>query len=198
MGTREWRSCAAHCGESLGRPSRSGSTTIVAITARLHRYCIRNDLWPMHDFLTPGDRSRRMAQIRSTDTKLERRFCQSVGRQIHREGYRYRKHYARLPGKPDLAFPKYRVAVFIDSSFWHGANLAGWERKLRKRYWREKIKGNVARDRRNNRAIRRRGWTVVRFWDGEIRRRPWLCYRRLAQALRSSKSALLNFVDAAA
>lgn len=117
----------------------------------------------MADRISPEHRSRLMSKIRGKDTSLER----SVRSQLHREGYRFRKHIASLPGKPDVVFPREKVAVFIDGDFWHGWRLPAWKHSLPP-FWAEKIENNRRRDRKNFRKLSRRGWCVVRVWGHEI------------------------------
>jgi DNA mismatch endonuclease (patch repair protein) len=79
---------------------------------------------------------------------------------------------AGLPGRPDIAFHRYCVAVFCDGDFWHGRHLEDRVARLAKGhnapYWVAKISGNVARDRRNDDALRAQGWVVLRFWETDI------------------------------
>jgi DNA mismatch endonuclease Vsr len=70
----------------------------------------------MADFVTPEKRSKIMASIRAKDTEPEL----TVRRMLHSAGYRYRKHVSSLPGRPDLVFPRLRIAIFVDGDFWHG------------------------------------------------------------------------------
>ena len=128
-----------------------------------------------------------MSAIRSTNTKLERLFFSTVGSAAHREGYRYRKYYAGLPGTPDLAFPKHKLAVFVDSSFWHGRNIKAWYRKLRTLYWRRKIEGNIIRDASVNTKLRAAGWKVLRIWDADLLKKPYSCKRKVITRLSEIK-----------
>ncbi|TAJ79308.1 hypothetical protein EPO44_19395, partial [bacterium] len=77
---------------------------------------------------------------------------------------------------PDIVFPKAKLAIFCDGDFWHGRNWTNLHAALRQRanptYWIAKIAANRARDERTRRAIRRRGWQVVRLWETDIRRDP--------------------------
>jgi DNA mismatch endonuclease (patch repair protein) len=88
---------------------------------------------------------------------------------LWREGLRYRVHVS-LPGKPDLAFPSARVAVFIDGCFWHGCPEHSTRPKANAGFWREKIGGNIARDTRVNEALKSLGWRVLRFWEHDLSR----------------------------
>jgi DNA mismatch endonuclease (patch repair protein) len=87
-------------------------------------------------------------------------------------GLRFRKNVGTLPGKPDVVFARQRVIVFCDGDFWHGKNWVSRRMKLRyghnAKYWVAKIKTNIARDRKNNRILRKKGWTVLRLWESDI------------------------------
>lgn len=116
-------------------------------------------------------RSRTMASIRAKNTKPELH----LRKLLVARGLRYRLHKKALPGRPDIVFPRQKIAVFCDGDFWHGRNWT--ERKLRiqngvrSKYWVNKIESNIARDKRVNRELRRAGWTVLRFWETDILKR---------------------------
>lgn len=97
---------------------------------------------------------------------------------LWRRGFRFRKNVTTLPGKPDIAFPKERVAVFCDGDFWHGRDWPRLSRKLRSGanpdYWISKIKANRSRDRRTVRLLEKEGWTVIRIWEKAIHEGPEL------------------------
>jgi len=73
--------------------------------------------------------------------------------------------------RPDFVFPKLKTAVFVDGCFWHGCPRHATQPRTNAKFWREKIAGNRARDRRVNRTLRADGWTVVRVWEHELLRR---------------------------
>ena len=118
----------------------------------------------MTDILTPEQRSFCMSRVKAKDTALEVR----VRSELHKRGFRFRKHLKTLPGKPDVVFTGARVAVFIDGDFWHGYNLSSWEHKL-SAFWKEKITRNRERDSDRDRVLREMGWKVVRLWQHEIK-----------------------------
>lgn len=97
-------------------------------------------------------------------------------RALWRLGLRYQTHWRKLPGRPDIVFCKAKLAIFCDGDFWHGRNWTKLHAALRRRanqsYWTAKIAANKARDERTRRAIRRRGWKVVRLWETDIKRDP--------------------------
>jgi len=108
-----------------------------------------------------------MAAIRRRDTKPEI----SLRSTLHRLGYRFRKdHPIRVDDKlirPDIAFTKRRVAVFIDGCFWHSCPEHGRQPSVNGEYWFPKLKGNASRDRAQTAALESQGWTVLRFWEHE-------------------------------
>jgi DNA mismatch endonuclease (patch repair protein) len=110
-----------------------------------------------------------MAAIRRRDTGPER----AVRSLLHAEGLRFRVDYPiRLEGlrpiRPDVAFTKHRLAIFVDGCFWHGCPEHGQRPNIRNgHYWTPKIAGNAERDRRHTAALESAGWTVLRFWAHE-------------------------------
>lgn len=118
-------------------------------------------------YVTSAGRSRNMAAIRRRDTKPE----VTVRSALHRRGYRFRKDYAvRLDGKlirPDIAFTRRKVAVFIDGCFWHCCPEHGRQPGVNGEYWSPKLKGNVERDQRQTASLQNAGWEVLRFWEHE-------------------------------
>ncbi|MFN2454863.1 MAG: hypothetical protein ABR577_11650 [Pyrinomonadaceae bacterium] len=80
----------------------------------------------MRDHLTPEQRLRAMSNVKLKDGSLE----MIVRSELHKRGYRFRKHVKSLPGSPDAVFPKEQIAVFIDGDFWHGYRFPAWEHKL--------------------------------------------------------------------
>lgn len=133
----------------------------------------------MPDNMTPEQRSFTMSRIRSKDTKVELQ----LRRVLHRRGLRYRVHKKDLPGKPDIAFTRQQVAVFVDGDFWHGWKFEAWKHKL-KPYWRDKIERNRARDRKRNLELREMGWKVVRVWEHELKGDVAACADRVEEAVR--------------
>ena len=133
----------------------------------------------MPDNLTVEQRSRAMSRIRGRDTGPELLLRRELWRRGHR-GYRLNVH--KLPGRPDVAWRKRRVAVFVDGAFWHGHPSAYTPGKSGE-YWDAKIARTVARDRAADAAFAEMGWSCLRFWDFEIRRDLDVCLRRIELAL---------------
>ena len=122
----------------------------------------------MIDVVTPAVRSRMMSGIRNKNTRPE----MVVRRFLHREGLRYRLHDRRLPGVPDLVFPKYGTVVFIHGCFWHrheGCKYASMP-SSNIEFWQTKFAGNVRRDRETVASLQRAGWRVIVLWECGLRR----------------------------
>ena len=140
--------------------------------------------------LTPEQRRKNMQRIRSKDTSIEL----ILRRALWKKGYRYRKNYKALPGSPDIAITKHRIAIFCDSEFFHGKD---WDQlKLRlengsnSTYWIRKITRNMERDQENEKALKFREWTVVRFWGEDIRKHTEDCVRAIEEAIFDKKMEL--------
>lgn len=120
----------------------------------------------MADIVSPAVRSRMMAEIKAKNTKPE----MIVRRGLHAMGLRFRLHDRKLPGKPDLVFPKYRVVAFVNGCFWHGHECAQFKwPTTREEFWRDKIVTTRARDIAAVTALAGLGWNVVVAWECELR-----------------------------
>lgn len=120
----------------------------------------------MTDFLSPEERSKRMSRIRGKDTQPEL----ALRKVLHGLGLRYRLHGARLPGKPDLVFPRYKVVVFVHGCFWHRhANCKiATTPKSNRPFWVEKFEKNLARDARVTTQLEAMGWRVLVVWECDL------------------------------
>lgn len=122
------------------------------------------------DWLTPEQRSRNMSAIRS---KGNRTTEQALRYRLVRAGIRgWVLHSADLPGRPDFVFRDRRLAVFVDGCYWHGCPKCYRPPESNASYWSEKLRRNKARDRKVNRLLRQDGWTVVRFWEHDVKKSP--------------------------
>lgn len=120
------------------------------------------------DNLTKQQRSYCMSRIRAKDTKIEL----ILRSELHKRGLRFRVNYDKLNGKPDIVFVSKRVAVFIDGEFWHGYD---WEKrkkqiKSNRKYWIKKIEGNMERDKKNTKMLRKQGYRVKRIWGQMLKK----------------------------
>lgn len=109
-----------------------------------------------------------------------------IGKLLWAAGLRgYRKHW-KVVGRPDFAWPGRKIAVFVDGCFWHGCARCKTFPRTNAAFWRNKIETNRARDKRVTRQLRRRGWTVLRFWEHAVERRPEAVVRKIAAAVNRS------------
>ena len=116
----------------------------------------------MADTVSPETRSRVMSRVRSRNTRPEL----YVRRTVWAEGFRYRLHVKKLPGNPDIALAKYRLAVFVHGCFWHHHGCAKDRRPSSNReYWDRKLDGNAERDARYRTQLEELGWSVVTIWE---------------------------------
>lgn len=139
------------------------------------------------DVLTPEQRRKNMQHIKSKDTSIEI----ALRKALWKKGYRYRKNFKGLPGKPDIAITKYKIAIFCDGEFFHGKD---WEVKKPKLmnsknsdYWISKIERNMERDHENEQKLLFIGWTVIRFWGKEILKNTDDCIKVIEEAIFDSK-----------
>lgn len=110
---------------------------------------------------------------RMSNVKLKGDTAETIlAKTIWHLGIRYRKNYKTLPGSPDIAITKHKLAIFVDGEFWHGKD---WEYKKKKKklkknrdYWIEKIEENMERDKRNDELLKQSGWIPIHFWEKEV------------------------------
>ena len=125
----------------------------------------------MPDIVTPEVRSRMMAGIRATNTKPEL----MLRRGLHAMGFRFRLHDGKLPGRPDLVFPRYNAVLFAHGCFWHGhdCHLFKWP-STRPEFWQEKIDRNRSVDARSEAALAEAGWRQAIVWECALKGRTRL------------------------
>ncbi len=149
----------------------------------------------MSDNLTKEQRNKRMSSIKSKDTSIESKLRKA----LWAKGYRYRKNYMLLPGKPDIVLTKYKIVIFCDSEFFHGKD---WEilrpqleRGSNSEYWINKIHKNKERDVEVNKQLLFLGWTVIRFWGKEIMKDTEECIKIIEEAIFEQKINSYNEID---
>lgn len=123
-----------------------------------------------------------MSRIRGKNTQPE----MEIRRELWHRGYRYRISL-KLPGKPDIVFPRERVAVFLDGCFWHRCPDHFQAPSQNANWWCAKISRNVERDREVNATLKREGWTVLRFWEHEVKKSVSGVVRRITHRIHSIK-----------
>lgn len=112
------------------------------------------------------ERSRLMAKIRGKGNKSTELSFKQLLRKENITGWR---RHLPLPGRPDFAFPKKRIAVFLDGCFWHGCPKCYKAPSRNSAFWAEKVARNRLRDRRTDRLLRKDGWSVIRVWEHSLR-----------------------------
>ena len=124
-----------------------------------------------------------MSRIRGKDTSIE----VVLRKALWHRGFRYRKNYKGLPGRPDIVLTKYRIAIFCDSEFFHGKDWEVLKPKLEKsnnsEYWIKKIDRNRKRDHEIDQELLFLGWTVIRFWGKDIKKNLEECVQVVEETL---------------
>lgn len=145
------------------------------------------------DVLTPEQRKKNMRNIKAENTKPE----VVLRRLLWKEGFRYRKNWKMLPGKPDIAITKYKVAIFVDGEFWHGKDYDGGDYPGRKYhslreqlehgnnsdFWKQKIERNMQRDLEIEAELNGLGWKVIRFWSKDVMKQPEECLQIIRETI---------------
>jgi DNA mismatch endonuclease (patch repair protein) len=121
----------------------------------------------MIDHVSKSKRTEIMRAVASKDTKPER----IVRSAAHRLGLRFRLHKKELPGKPDLVFPKWKIAAFVHGCFWHRHSRCKKTTtpKTNTAFWKEKFRKNVVRDKKNIEELERLGWRVIVIWQCQLK-----------------------------
>lgn len=121
----------------------------------------------MADVHTKEIRSFNMSQIKGKNTKPE----MMVRRFLHTNGYRYKLHDKNLPGKPDIVLPKYKTVIFVHGCFWHGHKNCKYfvVPKTRTEWWLNKINGNISKDAKAVKALKKEGWKIITIWECNLK-----------------------------
>ena len=129
------------------------------------------------DKLTKEQRRKNMQAVKSKGSKIET----LLAKELWERGFRYRKNNKTVFGKPDLTFKKYKIAIFVDSEFWHGKDwdTKKLEHKSNQEFWYNKIERNIQRDSEVNESLLKNGWEVIRFWGKEIEKELLTCVRKI-------------------
>ena len=139
------------------------------------------------DDMTPEQRRKNMQHIKASDTTIELKLRKA----LWHEGIRYRKNVKKIPGKPDIVITKYKIAIFCDSSFWHGRDFDIKKKPAtNSEYWERKLRRNIERDQDVNHQLIMMGWTVIRFWDTDINKNLEECVCAVKEAIFAAKTSL--------
>ena len=124
-----------------------------------------------------------MSRIKGKDTSIEL----ILRKALWEKGYRYRKNYKKLPGRPDIALTKYKIAIFCDSEYFHGKDWDSLRKKLitgkNPEYWVSKIERNIERDNEKDLLLKSQGWTVIHFWGNDIKNNIDECVKTVEELI---------------
>ena len=138
------------------------------------------------DFLSTDERRKRMQSIKSRATKDEIRLAKA----LWHLGYRYRKNNKSVFGKPDLTFKKLKIAIFVDSEFFHGKDWENYKYRINsnKEFWQNKIERNIQRDIEVNNYLESQNWKVLRFWSEQIEKNLEDCVAKIQSEIISRQN----------
>lgn len=142
------------------------------------------------DKLTAEQRRKNMQAVKSKGSKIEL----ALAKVLWAKGFRYRKNDKTVFGKPDFTLKKHKLAIFVDSEFWHGKD---WENrkndhKSNQEFWRIKIERNMQRDIEVNDYLLKNGWKVLRFWGKEVLKNADICLLKIETLLNESETKNIN------
>lgn len=147
------------------------------------------------DNLTREQRRKNMQHIKGKDTMIEITFRKA----LWHKGYRYRKNYKDLPGKPDIVLTKEKIAIFCDGEFFHGKDWEILKPRLEKsnngEYWQKKIERNIQRDDEVNKELLFLGWTVIRFWGKDVLKKTDECIRVIEETIFENRVSYADIDD---
>lgn len=137
------------------------------------------------DKLTRNQRRKNMQAVKSTGSKIET----TLAKALWARGFRYRKNDKTVFGKPDLTFKRLKIAVFIDSEFWHGKDweIRKHDHKSNKAFWLAKIERNIERDKEVNLRLLIDGWVILRFWGADIKNNLRTCITKFEKKINEAK-----------
>jgi len=137
------------------------------------------------DKLTKEQRRKNMQAVKAKGSKIET----TLAKALFAKGYRYRKNDKTVFGKPDLTFKSLKIAVFVDSEFWHGKDweIKKLEHKSNQDFWIPKIERNIERDKEVNSQLLKEGWIILRFWGKDIEKKLQDCITKIEDAINEAK-----------
>jgi len=137
----------------------------------------------MADVFSKKKRSAVMAAIKGRGNHSTELAVRGILKNLGITGWR--ANLASIPGEPDFAFPKIKLAVFVDGCFWHGCKTCVRNLKpgTNTAYWRKKIDANIHRDKRIDRQLNRLGWSAIRIWEHSVKKNGAVVGRRLLNVL---------------
>lgn len=135
------------------------------------------------NYNTDSQTSLRMSNVHLKRGKAENKIAIALWHQ----GIRYRRNYRALPGSPDIAITKFKIAIFIDGEFWHGYDWENRKKRLKRnrKYWIQKIEENMARDKRDDLVLQSMNWKVIHFWEKLALHHPDYCVELIKYEIRN-------------
>lgn len=139
------------------------------------------------DVHTPEQRSKNMRAIKSKNTKMEVKLAKV----LWAKGYRFRLNSKYVIGKPDFSLKKYKLAIFVDSEYFHGKDweFKKYRIKTNREFWWTKIEGNIRRDELVNQELVKAGWKVIRFWTEDVKKNCDFYLSTIEQKIEEIKNA---------
>lgn len=134
-------------------------------------------------FYTTKQRSKTMSKIRAKHSVPELLLRSA----LWAKNIRFRLHKKDLPGKPDLVIAKYKLAIFVDGDFWHGYEWKVRKPKTNQGFWHPKIERNMQRDQFANESLHQMGYTVMRFWEHEVKQNLKACVNQVMLYIETAK-----------
>lgn len=147
-----------------------------------------------HGEVTP-QRHYNMSRIKGKDTSIEL----VLRKALWAKGYRYRKNYKGIPGRPDIVLTKYRIAIFCDGEFFHGKDWEVLKPRLEQGknpdYWIPKIERNMERDRETDQQLLFHGWTVIHFWGKDILKKTDECIKVIEEVIYDTMLSEHDYIE---
>ena len=137
------------------------------------------------DKLTKEQRKKNMQAVKAKGSKIET----ALAKALFARGFRYRKNDKTVYGKPDLTFKKLKIAIFVDSEFWHGKDWQSrkHDHKSNQAFWLAKIERNIERDKEVNLKLLKDGWKILRFWGADIQKNLQTCITKIEKTINEIK-----------
>jgi len=137
------------------------------------------------DKLSLEQRRKNMQAVKSKGSKIEL----ALAKVLWAKGFRYRKNDITVFGKPDFTIKKHKLAIFVDSEFWHGKDweIRKYDHKSNQEFWQKKIERNIQRDIEVNDYLLNNGWKVLRFWGKEVLNNADICLLKIEIILNESE-----------
>lgn len=132
-----------------------------------------------------------MSKIRGKNSKPELLLRKA----LWAKHIRFRIHRKDLPGNPDLVIDKYQLAIFVDGDFWHGYEWKARKPKTNQHFWIPKIERNMQRDQFANQQLTEMGYTVMRFWEHQIRKNLQACINQVMLYLEAARLGRIPVKD---